>query len=245
MKQDIDTLVTDICTVYPELTKEVASVRALVTELVTHSPKVDIDDTFKARLRSEVLGRVKDKVKPKVAVPWWLIYTVPVGVTAVLLLVVYPNLATAPIAEPLAPMEMENVSPAGSMMKMGGEESADMWSTTMEMGDAGLETSVMSADYFTATFSPDGRSINLAYAILSQSGFVVVSGPEGVVAISELMLPGEQVDVRLPMVSAVKSGVTYSATLYYDNGDGVFDLGIDLVAHDYSGQPVMMPMVAP
>lgn len=241
MRLDIDTIVTDICISYPELAKETDLVRAIVTELIENQPVVTVDETFKARLRIELVSRANNQIKSKLAVPWWFIYTVPIGVTAILLLVVYPNLATAP--QPLMPTDI--VKPESSMMKKGGEESSDIWSTTMESSDVGAETTMVESDFFTATFLPDRQSIKVAYATLSQPGFIVVSGSEGIVATSELILPGDHIDLMIPVSRPVQSGVTYTATLHYDNGDDVFTEEYDFVSYDQLGQPVSILIVAP
>lgn len=243
MMRDIDTLVTDICNTYPELAGEIASVRALVTELIENQPTVDINEAFKSRLRTKLILEANNRPKPLVAIPWWFVYTVPVGITAILLIIVYPNLATAP--QPLAPTA-DMVSPAGSMMKLGEEEeSFDSHSTFMENNEVQTKRMMVVPDYFTATFMSNSQSIKVAYATVSQPGFIVLSGPEGVVAHSELLLPGEYMDLVLAVARPVQPGVTYTATLYYDNGDSTFSTEADFGASDSSGQLISMPIVAP
>ncbi len=241
MKHDIDTLVADICTSHPELMQAETAVRAIVKELLVNQPVVRVDDVFRARLRQELLRQAGAQFKSKSVVPWWVIYTLPVGVTAILLLVVYPNLEQSP----LPPTQMDTMSPESSSLQMNEQATDQMESASLKQGDTGTEASMMATDFFTATFSDDFKSVKVAYAIFSQPGFITLFGPGGVVATSDLIASGEHLDIVIPLNSRIQSQVIYTATLFYDDGDGIFTHESDPMAYDQSGQPVMVQMVAP
>ena len=241
MKTDIDTLVKDICATHPELAEDTVAVRALVAELIEHQPMVPIDESFKTRLRAELVDQVKRRSAQKTGLPWWLIYTVPVGVTAVLLLMVYPDLVSSPNQAPMTDMAY----PARDASLKMDEESARTWSTEMDDAGIGAESNMVSTDFFTASFSSNRLFVEVAYLNLSQPGFIVVRGREGMVAISELILPGEHVSLSISMTQPVMPGAVYTATLYYDTGDGLFVEGVDPVAYDQFGQPIQMQLVLP
>jgi len=243
MKHDIDTLVADICASHPELAGDVSAVRALVTELIDRQPTVSIDATFKANLRARLLATAPRPTTPKLAVPWWFIYTVPVGVTALLLLVIAPNLATAP-----QPTTIPNsIAPeADSSLKIAPDDAGTrtMLNTTMDADTMATESVSTTVDFFTATFADSNHTLTISYLSLSQPGFVVLTGPEGVVATSELLLPGEYTEHTVPITLPLTPGTTYTATLHYDNGDDVFTPDFDFPALNQFGEPVNMPLVA-
>jgi hypothetical protein len=241
MKTDIDTLVKDICAAQPELAEDAVAARALVAELIEHQPMVPIDESFKLRLRTELVDQVKRRSAQKAGLPWWLIYTVPVGVTAVLLLMVYPDLVSSPSQVPMTDMAY----PARDASLKMDEESARTWSADMEDGDIEAESNMVSTDFFTASFSSNRLFVEVAYLNLSQPGFIVVRGREGMVAISDPILPGEHTGLSISMAQRAIPGAAYTATLHYDTGDGLFVEGVDPVAYDQFGQPIQMQLVTP
>lgn len=243
MKHDIDTLVADICAAYPELAGDAVAVRAIVSELVASQPTVTVDESFKTQLRAKLLMKsVEQRSVKKNTMPWWLMYTVPVGVVAVLLLVVYPDHATAP----QQPVGIEMTYPAAdSSFKINQDAMQDERSAVMETADMDGAATFASSDFFTATFVSERSSVRVSYITLSQPGFVVVSGESGVVAMSEILIPGEHTEVEFAVSTQVQSGKAYTATLFYDNGDGVYTEEFDFVAYDLSGVPVSMQIVAP
>jgi hypothetical protein len=63
------------------------------------------------------------------------------------------------------------------------------------------------------------------------------------VLVSDLVVPGEQTNLELPLRGTVTAGATYTATLHYDNGDGVFTVADDIPAQDAAGNPISMTLV--
>lgn len=242
MKHDIDTLTADICTSHPELAQDSTVVRAVVTEFLAHQPEVVVDAVFKANLRAELMSRIDRRSPSKTQLPWWLVYIVPVGVTAILLLVIQPQLAPSPQQS----LVDDVVYPAAdSSLKMHEESEQGMRSAATMSSDSVAETAESATDFFTAAFLPNAQSVRVAYLSLSQPGFIVVSGEAGVVVASELIHPGEYIDMTLPLQVPAVSGTTYTVTLFYDDADGVFVEGLDTSAVDRSGGVVSMQIIAP
>ncbi|MCU0678457.1 MAG: DUF4115 domain-containing protein [Candidatus Pacebacteria bacterium] len=246
MKPDIDTIVKDLLAAEPELTLEASALRALVAELTEHQPAVTVDAAFRARLRSELLEALPaPKVsRTRVQLPWWLIYTVPVGVTAILLLVVQPTPTTLP---PTAPDSYES-APAMYEMEPGaskrsGEMSEESMSTGLADDTMSFPAPVGTNDFFTAAFTENRDAVRVAYVSVSAPAFIRVTGDTGEVLVSKLLPPGEQTNIELSLPSTVTVGVTYTATLHYDNGDGVFSAVDDMPALDTAGTPIAMTLV--
>ncbi len=241
MKPDTDTIIAEILAEHPELASEESSLRALVVELEGSRPNVSVDAAFKQSLRNRLMAEGVAKPKKSAAVlPWWLLYTVPVGITALLLLVVQPESVTAP----QAPSGEALYESAPTMMKM--EEGAAR-SMTAPVAD---EESAMLApagtnDFFTAAFTPDRQSLRVSYLTLSAPAYLIVSGRDGVVAQSSLMLPGEHTNLIVPFAGGLVSGAAYEAILYYDNGDGVYTEGFEVMAVSTAGTPVSVTLIAP
>ncbi len=97
MKPDIETIVQDILKDTPELALEAEAIRVLVSERVAKQPTVAVAEAFRARLRAQLVSAAVVPQEKRALLPWWLVYTVPVGLTALLLLVIQPPYATAPV----------------------------------------------------------------------------------------------------------------------------------------------------
>lgn len=243
MKPDTDSIVAEILKENPELALTEASLRALVVELQATQPVVAVDPAFKARLRAALLSETYQPKARAVQLPWWLLYTVPVGITALLLLVVQPESVTAPL-EPTT-TNTETFESAPTMMKMEDEG-------VMRMMDTGLAEDVPFAepapldgtDFFTAAFTPDYQYVRVSFAEVTRAAFIAVIGKEGRVATSGLLLPGEHVDVLIPVTAAIPPGTSYGAYLYYDNGDGAFVMGDEMGAIDNYGAPIAVTLKA-
>ncbi|MFZ2253293.1 MAG: hypothetical protein WAW13_03960 [Minisyncoccia bacterium] len=248
MKPDIDIIVKEILAENPELALEASALRALVIELSEKQPLVTVDPAFRARLRAELLkGAVTHKEK-RSTLPWWLIYTVPVGVTALLLLVMQPSYTTTPIE----PTSTDSFDVGPSMMQIEGGATMKAPNGSNLSREAGFSEDTMagsapfsSNDFFTAAFMPNRQAVRFSYLSLSVPAFISVSGPEGNVLVSELILPGEHTNLVLPVIGMITSGADYTATLYYDNGDAVFTEGNEIMALNPTGTPISMILVAP
>jgi cytoskeletal protein RodZ len=245
MKPDIDIIVKDILAEDPELGLEVSALRALVSELAEKRPDVTVDATFRNELRTKLLHELYVRKEKRTRLPWWLIYTVPVGVTAMLLIMVRPTATVVPTMP--APTSTESFDAAPAMLEM--ERGASKRSAEMGDAAASADASMMyeapagSADFFTAAFTSDRMAVRLAYVSVSTPAFVVVTDATGVVATSDLLLPGEQTNLELLLAKAATPGATYTATLHYDNGDGVFNTVDDMPALDAAGLTISMTLM--
>ncbi len=266
MKPDIETIVQDILKDTPELALEAEAIRVLVSELVAKQPTVAVDEVFRARLRAQLVSAAVVPQEKRALLPWWLVYTVPVGLTALLLLVIQPPYATAPVIPTVpeaAPSTLNTEAPeavetgsydaAPSMMRMetapamkvGGGDAMQTFETGLaeDAVEAVMPASV--SEYFNAEFTPDGQAVRITHLSLAVPAFVTVSGPEGVVTVSGLFLPGEHASTLLPLSSGIRSGEVYTAVWYYDNGDEVYTEGFEALAVDWTGAPISMTFIAP
>jgi hypothetical protein len=277
MKPDIDSIIEELRTDTPDLTVEDGVLRAVLLELIAKQPAVAIDEAFRVRLRAELMKGEAAPAEKRFALPWWFAYTVPVGLTALLLLVIQPPYATAPVVSPniettetteqsealeatetgsapttgtdsfdAAPAMLEATpAPAPAMKVGGGDDSARMFDAGMAEDGAPMMVPESVPAYFTAAFTSDRQTLLVTYLSLEVPAFLMVTGPDEVVAVSGLFLPGEHVNVVLPITGRIESGVLYGALLYYDNGDGVYTKGAETLARDRSGVPISLELVAP
>ncbi len=248
MKTDINKIVKEVLAENPDLSLEVSELQALVSELSEKRPSVTVDPVFRARLRAELLSRSVSHKEKRSVLPWWLIYTVPVGVTALLIFVIQPTSTTAP----LVPTNTDSFDSAPSVIQM---EEGSMMKAVDESNpshEAGYSEDVTEAsesfgsnDFFTVAFTPDRQQVRFSYLFLSAPAFISITGPEGIIFTSNLFLPGEHTNLMLPLNVIISSGATYTATLYYDNGDTVFTEGEDIVALNPTGVSISMTLIAP
>ncbi len=263
MKPDIDIIVKDLLAQNPDLEIEAGVLRVLVADMLAGQPTVSVDPAFRARLRAELLERVSAPKEKPLGLPWWLVYTVPFGVAAILFLVVQPSPTSVPL--PSAPTmdtrTMGDVPPdttpdesAPAMMMdtgMGGGaskksvESSDA-ATSAGFADEAMmyEAAAVAGDSFVATFTKDRKAIQFTTIVVSAPAFVRITSPDGAALVSGLLAPGEYTDLLLPMGTTVTRGGTYTATLYHDNGDTVFMAADDLPVYDAIGMPITVTLIA-
>lgn len=265
MKPDIDIIVKDLLAQNPDLEIEVGVLRVLVADMLAGQPTVSVDPAFRARLRAELLRRAPVAKEKHRGLPWWLVYTVPFGVAAMLFLVIQ---SPQPVMPPVVPAntsidtntDIDSASPemAPAMiqadMEMGAgkravepsadEPTADAATSAGFAEDARMfQTPVGTTDSFTADFTPDRQAVRFARISVSAPAFVHITGQRGGKLTSGLILPGEHTNLFLPMGATITRGESFTATLYYDNGDGMFIPTDDTGALDANGIPISVEVV--
>lgn len=236
MKTEIDIIVEDIVATLPPLASDAVLVREIVAHLLENKPRVEVDEAFRASLRQELLQSINTHKNTKSTLsPWWFIYIAPVGVTAVLLILLQPSQTQAP-----QDFYETSTMPSESSLKMdnraGSEEQSRAMTPEADM-DGGYAYS--SADVFAISTSPDRSGFVLDYISLSRPGFVVVATPQGVqVATSRLIPSGEHEGISLAATRPLQQGIIYTAHFYYDNGDGVYIEAEENPALDENGEPL-------
>ena len=241
MKQELDSIVAELCAFDADLAKDPGLVRRIVEELQRSKPAVVIDDSFRAQLRSDLLHAHRAKAS-RPMVPAWLLYAAPVGVAALVLMFIGPSFAPFSTLAPHPPKE----APADAVMKMA---TPSMSSDSSESGATatGLErtiTAPLQADYFTALIT--SNTVAVSYLTTTKPSYIVVTDTAGnEVAVSELFDPGEHINTSFSARVAFVTDVIYTATLYYDSGDGVYTKATDEVAVDETGNAVSIPLALP
>lgn len=241
MTHELEKLVHELCAFDSELAKDPKVIRHIVEELEHSKPGVVIDDAFRTRLRSELMRTYSNtKPVPNNRLPWWVLYTAPLGVTALLLIIIRPAL-TPP--SDIAPLHTPETA-TGDMMKMG-PTTADDANSREATGDM-LQTNTMQSntDYFTASIA--NETVLVTYLTTTQPSYIVVTdSASAVLAVSELLNPGEHTSYTFTARTSFASGTIYTATLHYDNGDGVYTQGDDVSATDMSGVPLSLLVALP
>ncbi|MFN3693032.1 MAG: hypothetical protein ACK4SL_02955 [Candidatus Paceibacteria bacterium] len=259
MKPDIDIIVKDLLAQNPDLEIEAGVLRVLVADMLAGQPTVSVDPAFRARLRAELTRRAPVVKEKRLALPWWLIYTLPVGVTAILLLVVQPPQKVLPPSAPIptstnteiysAPTDVAPAMIPTDMdmgaSKRGGETVDDAATSASFAEDARMyQAPAGTNDSFTAVFTPDRKAIRFSSISVSAPAFVQITGARGGELVTGLIPPGERTNFVLPIGRTASRGETYTATLYYDNGDGMFLPQEDALAYDTTGMPITLTLIA-
>ena len=262
MKPDIDIIVKDLLAQNPDLEIEAGVLRVLVADMIAQQPTVNIDPAFRARLREELTRRAPAAKEKHLTLPWWLIYTVPFGVTAMLFLVIQsPQPVMPPIvpantsidsnttidsaATEVAPAMMQADMDMGASKRSGGAAD-DAAGTSAGLADEAMmyQMPVGANDSFAADFTPDRKAIRFSSVSVSAPAFVHITSERGGSLTSNLIMPGEHTNLFLPIGRTVTRGETYTATLYYDNGDGMFMPAEDVMAYDATGMPITVSLIA-
>lgn len=249
MPDTFEHMIEDIYTLEPALREQDAEVRALVTSLVSAKPVVAVDDTFVQSLRRELLTKVAPA--PKAIPSPWMMYLAPLGAMAVLILMLVPGyLSHSPTSAPVPQSEMMNTEMqmdaddgAGSMKR-----SADMapeGASMMMMAPSEESGDMMSGDMLTVFDQAPGRVVTVESVTLTTAGFVVIQAdeagvPGAVLGVSPMLFAEPSNFVDVPLTAELTLGTMYFATVYHDDGDGVFDLETDFPAIDaYGAAPIM------
>lgn len=248
MPDTFEHMIEDIYTLEPALREQDAEVRALVTSLVSAKPVVAVDDTFVQSLRRELL--TKAVPAPKAIPSPWMMYLAPLGAMAVLILMLVPGyLSHSPTSAPAPQSEMMNVE-----MYMDSDEGVDMkrsadvapeGASMMMMAPSEEAGDMIMGDMLTVFDQTPGRVVTIENVTLTTAGFVVIQAdeagvPGAVLGVSPMLFAEPSNFVDIPLTTELTLGTMYFATVYHDDGDGVFTLETDFPAIDaYGGAPIM------
>lgn len=240
MQPSLEQLLADIYALDASLREQDVEVRALVQQLLIEKPVVLVDPAFRARLRAELLKKQPVASPASTSgLPWWLFYAAPIGVTAVLILMLVPEYTKtqAPFvptavpnveqADPVADEAMFINAPAEAPSTKRG---AGMTSES-EMSTFGMEADMAISDSISIGTQEAGRVVLVESAFLSMPAYVVVQSvgqPDTVLGMSELLLPGEQLPFAINLQTPLLASGTYEAVVYHDDGDGIKDTLSDM-----------------
>ncbi len=243
MKDSLELIIEDLYSLDPSLREKDGEIRALLQAVVASKPVVEIDEKFVRNLRHDLLeaktiSQTKAKATPS---PWWMVYGAPVGVFAVLVLMLLPRTAHLPSEAPTSGSD-------GVMQEEMFYDSAEapaMNKRSIQMSDPSATMMMNGAESsFEIDSQLPGDVVLVNFLSLSEAGFIVVQeylpeGPGEVLGTSPLLTTGllEQFEISLDV--ATKPGQTLYAVLYLDNGDGVFSPDSDLLVYvNYTGDPL-------
>lgn len=237
MEDQIQKIVQELFELDPELRTEEVLVRKLVLEMLESRPAVMPDAALKATVRARLLATLatsKTEAKTGFVLPWWLIYSAPVGVAALLFMLTTPGngpIILAPYSsvpvEEMAPMSEPAVSAKGSPEM---DSAAGMRSMTMptDMGGDMMvespEVQVYEASTLIVGSQVPGMTVLIEGGLLTNNAFVTVRelATGTIIGVSEMKLSGEMAGFLLPLISPTEAGMVYEAAIYFDDGDGLF-----------------------
>ncbi len=243
MQDSLELLLADIYALDPKLRESDTEVRAMVIELLQNKPTVKINENFTNNLRAKLLATKSLPTVSLSAIPSpWMRYFVPFCAIAVLLLMLVPNYVGQPtlydnVAPSVAPVGAPDafVAPEAKRSMDQSQESVPMM---MLMEDEGGP--VVDGNDLGIGFQAPGVVARVDFVSLTEPGFVVISRSENsqigaVLGVSYLLFAGYNEQIEIPLREPMKAGESFVATLYSDNGDGVFDINSDTPLYDLDG----------
>lgn len=241
MQPTLEQLLADIYTLDASLREQDSDVRALVQQLLVEKPVVAVDSAFRARLRAELLEK-RPVVSPSTPLlPWWLFYAAPVGVAAVLILMLVPEYTktqvpfvptTIPDVEQAAPVADEALFMNAPVVNPAAKREAGVYSKS-EVSTFGADGDMVVSDALYIGTQEAGTLVLVESALLTTPAYVVVheiGQRDAVLGMSDILLPGEQLPFAITLQTPLQQGDTYEAVLYYDDGDGVRAIASDTEA---------------
>ena len=242
MHDSLELLLADIYALDPTLRERDTEVRAVVSELLKNRPTVKVSEVFAQNLRAKLLTpKAVPALRPQSIPSPWMRYLVPLGALAVLLLMLVPNYVGQPtVYDSVTP----SVAPVGAPdafvapeAKRGMNQDIESFSTMMV--EDGTVPAVAGNDLGIG-FQTPGVVALVDFVSLLEPGFVVISRSENgltgaVLGSSYLLFAGYNEQIEIPLREPMKAGESFVATLYLDNGDGIFDVNSDTPVYDVDG----------
>lgn len=235
MNDSMEKILKDIYQLDPSLKDRDVEVRNIVKSLIAEKPAVTISESFTKSLRAELVSPpvVASKATPK-NTAWWMFYLAPVGVAAIVLFMIAPY-SNGP--------DVQNTLPTIS-----GDEAFDTYQYNDDNQGARKQAPAMESSFMMNAESGDamegvqeivvmaqvpGRIVMVESASLSTPGFVVIhKDDEGefgeVIGVSSVLPSGPNYQMSIPLRTPTNNNGSYYAVLYFDNGNGVFEPGLDL-----------------
>jgi hypothetical protein len=251
MQEKLTQILNDIYALDPALREQDEQVRTLVSAFLAQKPQVEITTAFKQNLRASLVN-TKSSERPVKALPWWTFYVAPLGVAALIILMLIPDYDPdfAPSAMPRNQIEINNYNAQdeASVDVFGGAADSNAVNTKRSATPAEesaammmvpeMDSSIPSKSLLVSTQEP-GNVIVVDFVSLLVPGYVVIhtedSGEMGEIIGASAVLPdglSEMITIQLPATTMPDQ--TFFAVLYFDNGDGVFDPEVDLPVYDSS-----------
>jgi hypothetical protein len=248
MPNNLELIIKDLYELDPTLRLEDKAVREVVTSLLANKPVVLPDQVFVENLRAKLLVTHSTKpVNERLIISPWLMYFAPIGVVAVLLLMMVPK----PLSHQAVPTMTDEVSPFDSSADVRLESSSEATDSsrsfvapkttpademrTMEMALPVSET----GDTFNIYEQLPGQLVRVYFASFVGPTFLVIQKdrqgyPGEVVGVSQV-LNGQMEGFEIALMVKMLEGETFFATAYRDNGDGIYTPGKDALVYDASG----------
>ena len=255
MQEKLTQILNDIYTLDPALREQDSEVRSLVSAFLAEKPTVELTTAFKQILRASL---VKPQGVTSQAMPWWMFYVAPLGVAAVVILMLIPDYDPnyVPAVAPQPTLQTEES--VGSEANFESFEASDRDASfnTKRAAPAALDEETSPAatmqimgdlpptESFLVSTQVPGNTVVIDYVSLLTSGYVVihteVAGELGeIIGVSPVLPDGLSEQVVIPLSITTKSDQTFFAFLYFANGDGEFEKELDLPIYDAT---VMMPV---
>lgn len=256
-------ILDDIYRLDPSLREEDEAVRALVTDLLAKRPLVVPDQAFVARLRAELVGATV--ANPGLVRSPWYFYAAPVGVFALLLLMLVPRYVTSPTESVITPAldtGVTEVAPEGtddrvrtfaptvdgvdtpvgtspSMKSAGGGVAETAPAAGSDMSLMALPVSEAETNLLIVATQRPGTKVDVESLYSTVPALVVIYRGADVIGVSEPVSPGIMTHATVLLAAPTKSEEELTAVLYADNdGNGIFTPGTDMMQTDGYGNAI-------
>ncbi len=252
----LNAIVQEVIELDPTLQSEEAHLRAYMKELDIVKPHVVIDETFVARLRNELIAIPRSVPSPYMNIGWWAFRLAPIGIVALLVLMLMPPAQTPYIQQPvdtpetrddvqMLDVDMGGAESAPSMYGFGGDTANE---TTMQPEAMHQKSMMMPASSETFVVEPQvvGVSVRIKSITAQESGFVVIytyQNGEAIIGVSPLLQVGTTENLPIYLQTRTVAGGEYSAIFHRDNGDRVFTEGVDTPVYDQYRNRIETPLV--
>ena len=262
--ETIDKIVNELILLDPNLKAHVAELRVLVTDMKAKAPSVVLNADFVTSLRARLMIAHHTKARTSKNLNWWMLRLVPLGMVALIVLVLVKPSPYVQELEMEVPVANDtNVSddadsarstdmnvntmmaPEVAPLEMSGGESADSSSGDVYMKSAPMKAVAPPTLPSPLTVSPQvqGVSVRIDSVVLTEPGFVIVytylpNGREKVIGVSPYLNPGTTTNIPIYLSTRTMIGGTYVVTAHHDGGNHVFTYGEDKPFLDEYGNPV-------
>jgi len=235
MQDSLEQLLKDIYALEPSLRERDTEIRPLVRALLLNKPEVKVSEEFTKGLRTKLLAAKEVTVTKSQPIPSpWMNYFLPLGAMAVLLLILVPGYVGKQTTSDRIEMNSSSDTFLAPEAKRSGGVSPEGASMMMEDSAAPMD----GGGSLIVSDQGPGVVAVVDFVSLTLPSFIVImanGNSASVLGVSYLLFAGNSEQIEIPLTRRMEERQYFTAALYFDNGDGVFDIDTDIPVYDADG----------
>lgn len=221
----IEQILHDLYTLDRSLEERDGEIRVIVTKLFEGKPNIAPDSLFVETLRARLIPTNPSTFHVVTrSTRWWMVHLVPVGMLAILTLILVPQVF--PVHTEINSLMLPPESSSEIFISPDVKRAAPREEAVPALMNS-MALDVPEQNLIVETQTP-GEMVIIKMLSVETSGFVVIQKNEAdvssdILGVSAFLSPGVYEQFDVPLMQSTEVGGTYSATFVPDNGDGIWE----------------------